>query len=884
MDKIHVISHTHWDREWSRTFQQFRIKLVDLIDNLLDTLDNDPEFKIFNMDGQTIVLEDYLAIKPYNEEKIRKYVKEGRITVGPWYQLNDENLVSGESTVRSLLIGHQIAKDFGHISKVGYLPDQFGNISQMPQIFKGFGIDYSVFGRGYIIDETKDKTEFMWVGSDKSEVVSTLMARWYNNAQCFPNDKEECPEYIKERYDVHKSLTDTSHLLFMNGVDHLEPQYEVGQIINKMNPGLKDCVLVHDSLENYCNEIKAEIEEKNIPLKRREGELRDDMLLAGTLSSRPFIKQKNNACEQLLEKYAEPLNTFSLICNEKYYYDFIKYAWKYLMQNHPHDSICGCSVDAVHAQMNTRFEEVKQIGESLRDRALKNITRHIKTEDNSLVVFNTLNHDRTEVVRAEINIELAKPERVQQGNIDKSKDFINFTMKDCLDNPVDFKILHTDIRNLPVYDPHELPLTGVYRHFDVEFLAEEVPAFGYKTFSIEKALYSEKYENSLTKGYADREINNGIVSVQVVDNNNVMITNIEKDVCVYNANIIEDIADIGDEYRYKSPETDRIILNNNSLTEVSVIDNSPISATLCCKYDLKLPECFDYENNRRSERLVNCPVTVEYTIEKDRDVVKIKTTFENNAKDHKVRALFPTETDTDFAYAEMPFDVVKRDLQIPDSWQESSRVQPLKTWFALEDDEKSVGVLSKGLQEYEILPDASNTMALTLFRSINKISNEGDAGNMIYTPEAWYLGTHVFEYALYLSDDRFTADTESENDIVNKAHDFNAPMIAVQSDKTEKGKTQETATMEPINNFLAVSDERIVFSALKRAEDGSGIILRLYNPYFEDINDVKIRFFDAKEAFVTNLNEETVSALDMEEATVSVDVGAKKIITLKFVL
>ena len=386
--------------------------------------------------------------------------------------------------------------------------------------------------------------------------------------------------------------------------------------------------------------------------------------------------------------------------------------------------------------------------------------------------------------------------------------------------------------------------------------------------------------------YVDRCISNDIVSVRVVDGNNIVISNLEKGIDIYNANILEDIADVGDEYRYQSPCVDRVILNNSSLTEVSIVDNSPVSSTLVCKYDLKLPKCFDYSLNKRSEEFVSCPVTVEYTVEALSDVVKIKTTFENNAKDHKVRALFPSECETDYCLAEMPFDVVKRDIRVPKDWQESSRVMPLKTWFALEDSneqgDRFIGILSKGLQEYEILPDEQNTMALTLFRSINKISNEGDTGNIIYTPDAWYLGKHVFEYGVYISDEKYSASNQRVNDIVNVAHDFNAPMVSFQSNAIEKGKTPKTANMEPIYNFLAISDERIVLSALKRAENNDGIILRMYNPYFEDIKKVEIKFFKAKSAERVNLNEEFIEKIPMKDETISVDFGAKKIVTIKF--
>ena len=173
--RMHVISHTHWDREWYQTFQQFRLRLVDLVDHLLDILETDPDFLHFNLDAQTIVLEDYLQVRPEARERLEKHIRSGQITIGPWYQLNDEFLTSGESTVRSLLIGHRVARSFGAVMKIGYLPDQFGNLGQMPQIFQGFGIDNAIMGRGYQLADDR-KMEFKWVAPDGSCVVASLMA------------------------------------------------------------------------------------------------------------------------------------------------------------------------------------------------------------------------------------------------------------------------------------------------------------------------------------------------------------------------------------------------------------------------------------------------------------------------------------------------------------------------------------------------------------------------------------------------------------------------------------------------------------------------------------------------------------------------------------
>ncbi len=145
---VFVIPHTHWDREWYAPFQLFRIRLVHLMDNLLNLLERDPDYTHFNLDGQTIVLKDYLEIRPEKRPLLEKLIQQRRIGVGPWFVLPDEFLVSGESLVRNLLLGHRIAAEFGHVQKVGYIPDTFGHIAQLPQILQGFNIPYAMHFRG----------------------------------------------------------------------------------------------------------------------------------------------------------------------------------------------------------------------------------------------------------------------------------------------------------------------------------------------------------------------------------------------------------------------------------------------------------------------------------------------------------------------------------------------------------------------------------------------------------------------------------------------------------------------------------------------------------------------------------------------------------------
>ncbi|MFD1733194.1 hypothetical protein ACFSC4_21810 [Deinococcus malanensis] len=146
---VHVYHHTHWDREWWSTRERFRFRLVHTVDAILDALAAGPDLASFVLDGQTLVLKDYLQVRPGRRDELIRQIRDGRLFVGPWHILPDEFLVSGEATLRNLWLGERTARDLGvEVSRVGYLPDQFGHIAQMPQLLRGFGIDSAVVWRG----------------------------------------------------------------------------------------------------------------------------------------------------------------------------------------------------------------------------------------------------------------------------------------------------------------------------------------------------------------------------------------------------------------------------------------------------------------------------------------------------------------------------------------------------------------------------------------------------------------------------------------------------------------------------------------------------------------------------------------------------------------
>ncbi|MBR4881210.1 MAG: hypothetical protein IKU19_04710, partial [Clostridia bacterium] len=380
-----VISHTHWDREWYMPLEQFRHRLLDLMDRLLEILGTQPEY-IFHLDAQTVVLEDYLAVRPSKREELKEYISRRRLMVGPFYLQNDFYLTSGESTIRNLLEGQKLCSEFGGSAKVGYAADQFGNISQLPQILRDFGIDNFVFGRGFSQTEVdaegntvpkKTPTEFIWQGADGTEVLAIHMRHWYNNAQRFSADIDKAERYLRKIVEPYNDeLTATPYILLMNGVDHLEAQADVREIIDSLWKRLdKNEHIAQYNLDDYIDAVKSYIDDNNIELQRVSGELRCDAgitTLAGTLSSRAYLKSANVKAETMLENRIEPLYAMLECYGMKgiYPHDRLVYAWKNLIRNHPHDSICGCSTDALHRHMENRYEELKEFTDEMLRRGL----------------------------------------------------------------------------------------------------------------------------------------------------------------------------------------------------------------------------------------------------------------------------------------------------------------------------------------------------------------------------------------------------------------------------------------------------------------------------------------------------------------------------------
>lgn len=630
----YLCSHTHWDREWYGTFQQFRMRLVRLVDRLMDLLERDPDFRCFNLDGQTIVLEDYLEVKPEQRPRLERLIREGRIAIGPWYILPDEWLVSGESTVRNILRGRAICREFGvEPPRVGYLPDMFGHISQIPQILRGAGIDATIFWRGLSGDEYK--SEVWWESPDGSRVLGFHLpeSNGYANTSFFfaslPPEVRElapgkgwghvCTDDLDFTVRAMRAVTDrciaqsrSGVLLFMNGVDHMEANPRVPEIIRRVNAEFPDVEVRHSTFGEFMDALRARAP-KDLQVVR--GECRSTavaknsgaIVLPNILSSRIYLKTANATCQTLLERWAEPFSCAAAMAGAEYPEGLIRTAWKWVLQNHPHDSIGGCSADAVHRQMETRFEWAEEIAETVTSMALYAVTKATDTsgldeKELAYQLFNPLNWEVTDLVRVKMDVDdtwfAANGIELNHENIYRSVRNIGITDSDG--RPVKFEI--EDIEFLIQHRPWTEVFNSTYWtvRFHVALWAEKVPAMGYKGYRLRTAAKPYRLDDRHGTGNPAR-MSNGLLTVDVNPNGTLDISGPALGrTTLKGAHWLEDGGDNGDGYTYSMPRHDGVVTSLGCNAQITRIADSKALQALAVDYTLDVPAAVTPDRQHRA--------------------------------------------------------------------------------------------------------------------------------------------------------------------------------------------------------------------------------------------------------------------------------------------
>jgi hypothetical protein len=765
--QIAIVPHTHWDREWYRPFQTFRLRLVDVLDGLLPRLADGSAGDHFMLDGQMAAVDDYLEVRPEAEGAIRQLVTDGRLAIGPWYVLMDEFCVSGETMVRDLQLGMEKADALGGHMHVGYLPDMFGHVAQMPQLLRLAGFEHTVVWRG--VPKAIDRTAFWWRAPDGSQVRAEYLPVGYGNGAAIPDDAQGLLRRIRaHETELGSALLDG--MLVLNGSDHATPQPWLVRVVSDANTAQQDYALRITSLLEYLDAAPTE------GLPTWTGELRSGAranLLMGVLSNRVDVKQAAARAERELERLAEPLSALFLPVSD-WPQRLLDMAWTDMIRNAAHDSSCACSVDEVVDAVLHRYAEARQVAEGLTRRALRSIAASMR--DPGAVVINPTAKPRAGTVELVLpgNGPVEGAQLLTEGvagvrEVTSVCRELEAVLVDIYDAAPDGGGLSSvdveeDDNGISVslrLGPHpgnasmaavvgELfaragarpddPLTVRIEHEPFRRIVSRtapVPGFGWWTW--------EPLNGAAPVLVDDRALDNGLVRVEVDDRGELTINGIG------GMNRLVDDGDFGDTYNYSPPEGD-VVVDEPINIAVDVLERGPVRGRIRITRRYGWPESI-VAGERVGRRDV--VVTSDVEVHADESVVRIETSLDNVVKDHRLRAWFPLATAATASTAECAFATVERGLTAEGGPHEHGLPTfPSRRFVSA----AGVTVLHEGLLEYELV-DEGRSLALTLFRSIGMLSRphmtyrSRPAGPSVPAEGAQVQGRRTLRYAVAVGDD-----------------------------------------------------------------------------------------------------------------------------------
>lgn len=930
----YVVPHTHWDREWRYPIWENRLYLRNLVNELIETLENNPEYKSFLFDGQVVALLDYIDVCPEKEEVIKRLIKEKRIVIGPWYTLPDLYPISGESMVRNLLKGREEAEKLGGYLKVGYESFGWGQPSQLPQIYKGFGIDTVIVSKN--VDRTRaPRCEFKWTGADGTSVLATRLgedarANFFMNAylkvmtgkeykseeyefhygqdgQIFHQaDKAQAvqdyfrleatekihSEYIKEATDrAWNGMKDTrlpKDRIMMDGSDSTTAQPHLIELLEEMNAQSEDITFKSSSMEEYVDILKNNLNLDE--LNEIHGEMRDGpttSLSGNALMTRPYIKTLNKVAQNKLFGMAEPISTVNMVLGGEYETHFLKKAIDYLLLSQPHDSINGVTQDKTVDDVMYRLAQAEELANTVYIHGLQEIVKKINLssyskDDFIFIVFNPTAKTRREVV--EVYLDTPQDRNIWEFGIEDSKGNVR---------EVQFKERKESIS--PVVHLHSRPFPYYSDRHGVYFETGDIPAGGYEVY---KLIDVETF-NRKTKFWAKTRKTNGcelatatdfmeneMISVKVNSDGSITITDKRTNEAYGPLNYYESTGDVGDYWMYYPPYLNRTYTSKGAQASIYLKDNGSLSATIGVDHVLQIPE-YAYRpssyvsgKSERSETLKELPITTYYTLHKDSDQVEVKVVVNNTCRDHRMSVLMETGVKSRIANAQGHFTVDHRDalplIDAEGKYYNELTTQPMQNFVSVNDDTRGMAVITDCLGEYELRTDNTNTMSFTLFRAVrNIICTEFRSEGYFPDQDGGQLQRKLeYNYAIC----PVKADV-TENVLAQKAEAFNIPLKPIQTNVPNVS----TGTLPASYSFYEVLGNAQV-SCLKKGEKDNSIVMRLYNP---SKNEEKVDIKWCKSiitAELIDLKEEKIESLAVKDNVVSVMIPSNKIYTIKLVI
>jgi mannosylglycerate hydrolase len=925
-----LVAHTHWDREWRYPLWKTRSLLLEFMDWLIDILENDPDYGSFLLDGQTVCLDDYLEIRPENRERIAALVKGGKLIIGPWYTLPDLFPISGECLVRNLNKGIRFAEELGGYNPIAYHTFGWGQTAQFPQIYRDIGINYAVAAKK-VSEERAPNCEFMWTAPDGSQLLTSRLGHFtrqngyfylhfpvrlnniyddnqyawewgktgvaYHRAdeENYQNDyfridhedgyfKENVKDAAQRTWDnMDKTLIDDWRLL-MCGCDFSTPNPYLPRMVKDCNEALPDIEFRMGSLEEYFEGVEERLDRSLVPVVH--GELRDGEpcgASANALATRIHIKQLNKQVENSLIRRTEPLAAALSLLGDSYPRTFAARGWEYLLKAHPHDSINGVTQDKTVEDNLYRLNQALEISETVYEDTIAALLRHLDLSaygqtDTLLLLHNPQPRPVREVVQVGIDTP-------------QSEDCWTLGVVDSDGSELAVQEISRDEHKQPVHDIEARPWPYEVDRHRVYLDTGEIPAGGYKVVKVvNKKTYwrEEEWWPAMRRsgggfiGQGTGRLENEFLQVEVNPDGTFNLTDKQSGRVIENMHWFEDEGDTGDYWAYYPPYGNRIISSRGFGSSIWMEDNGPLSATIGIETVMKVPACAEYGTvrvqgfGRRSEQLVDLKITSRITLNRGSRQLRIKTSIDNTAKDHRMRLMIPTDIRTDYSDAAGHFTVDRRGMvhekDADGKFYPEMALRPMSVFCDVSDGTNGLAVLNNCLTEFQLVDDERRTLALTLLRATrNRICTESRVSSEFPdAPGCQMLQTVDYEYAVYPHQGNW-----NEGGVYAEADKLNARPAVTQISMNRGGDLPTTAS------HYAVDNDALILSSVKKAEDRESVILRLFNPTEETVEGA-VRFgLPVTGAWRTNLIEERGEELDIADGTVRLSVPKGKIVTIE---
>jgi alpha-mannosidase len=863
---IIIVPHTHWDREWYEPFQAFRYKLVKLIDTLIEIMEHQDYY--FMLDGQTIVLEDYFEIRPENREKVLGLIRRGNLAIGPWYLLPDEWLVGEENLVRNLELSYKLAKEMDiPVMKVAYLPDQFGHSQVIPQFLADItDIRSVVLWRGVGPEVTTVPFNWKPHKNSPSSILGVYLPHGYGNAAALPETATELQEEIGKLINNLQPFSPLPVYLLMNGTDHQFPVPAIQTLLPEIETvGETSLGLLH----HFIEKLQEAIDITNYTPPEYIGEFRSSArapLLQDTYSARMWIKQWNQRCEDLLVNYAEPLSAYLSFYNlQDYPTSFLDLAWKWLLKNAPHDSICGCSIDQTHDEMKPRFSWSESIARQVIDERLQVLRdRGEETGPQRIDVFNHTNSKSPQLVEFRISSKIPVAGLRSEDGEEYIVQPTSSSEEIVLDENMSPTMVKTGIRMLPgrklmdFYindvtffdgtDPNicEVRLTcgdTLVGDLEIKELKQRandlVDSKKYQRFHIIASKGTEQGYNALVPlnpweftrlsvleeidkpserefKIDKRQVRNRFYDLKFNKDGSISLFDKTTSTQYKNLHVFEDTGDRGDLYTFGRVEPS--VYKTSKVTR-KIITKGPIFHEI--EQTLELVTFRELEPKREKRKgKVKIPIQTVFRFYADLPRIDIETTLTNHASNHRLRVGFNLPFDAHETITSTHFGVVRRRAQPSregEFVERPSGIQAQKRFIRVQDSNAALTLINKGLPEVEL---DNNTLSLTLLRSVGHLSRSDfderpiHAGPAMETPGGQELGeSYTYHYSLV---------THSADEDITYSADQSELYSLPASSVVRTGKAD--AFLEPV---FMVDNPLIRISSFRKIE--GAIVLTLYN-------------------------------------------------------